>query len=178
MRRNKLLLGILLLLTISLVVLVRLGTSFSDGSVLRSSRVPFFGISNSSTSIAPFTFHNGNLAQDKVIYQESASEKHTSNNGGPAGSPTNSETERRVVRQVEFCDFNKLNGASNFTVFRVEEPQGYIDFVYKTVPEKYLREGWGCESACKIDLLVRARCSMRCYCTILLSAKGLKQAFV
>lgn len=46
-------------------------------------------------------------------------------------------------RQVEFCGFKRLGVASNFNIFRFEEPDEFIDFLYKTVPEKYLNDGWG-----------------------------------
>lgn len=30
-----------------------------------------------------------------------------------------------------------------FKIFRVEEPEEYVEYLYSIIPEKYLRDGWG-----------------------------------
>lgn len=50
------------------------------------------------------------------------------------------------IPQMEFCGFKVRDVHSYFKVFRVEEPQDYVEFMYKIIPEKYLQDGWAKEA--------------------------------
>lgn len=45
--------------------------------------------------------------------------------------------------ELEFCGMRVRDVGKYFERFRVEEPEGYVDFLYKIVPEEFLRDGWG-----------------------------------
>lgn len=47
--------------------------------------------------------------------------------------------------QVNFCGFQYKDLWSYFTVFRVEDPKSYVDYIYKIVDKKHLVGGWGSE---------------------------------
>lgn len=49
------------------------------------------------------------------------------------------------VPQTQFCGFNVRDVHTYFKIFRVEEPEDYVDFIYKYVPEEYLKDGWSGE---------------------------------
>lgn len=45
--------------------------------------------------------------------------------------------------QTEFCGYGMRDIQKRFHVFRVEEPEGYVDFLYKIIPSQILEKGWG-----------------------------------
>lgn len=45
--------------------------------------------------------------------------------------------------QLEFCGYKVRDIQTYFKVFRVEEPQEYVDFLYEIVPDEFLSAGWG-----------------------------------
>lgn len=44
--------------------------------------------------------------------------------------------------QMEFCGMRVREVGSYFTKFHFERPEGFVDFLYKILPEKFLRDGW------------------------------------
>lgn len=48
--------------------------------------------------------------------------------------------------QMQFCGFNVRDVHTYFKIFRVEEPEDYVNFIYKHVPEEYLKDGWSPEN--------------------------------
>lgn len=47
--------------------------------------------------------------------------------------------------QMQFCGFKTRDVHSYFKVFKVENPKEYVDFMYKIIPDEYLRDGWAKE---------------------------------
>ena len=45
--------------------------------------------------------------------------------------------------QSFFCGFRTYNLDEHFEIFRVEDPEGYVNFIYDHIPAKYLDSGWG-----------------------------------
>lgn len=49
----------------------------------------------------------------------------------------------RVRPQMEFCGFRRAGWKKKYRLFRVEEPDTYVDFLEEYVPAKYIDNGWG-----------------------------------
>ncbi|CDF41395.1 Carbohydrate sulfotransferase [Chondrus crispus] len=43
----------------------------------------------------------------------------------------------------EFCGYKIRDVQKVFKVFRVENPEDYVEYLYTIIPEKYLKDGWG-----------------------------------
>ena len=44
--------------------------------------------------------------------------------------------------QMQFCGFKTRDVHSYFKVFKVEKPKEYVDYMYKIIPDEYMRDGW------------------------------------
>lgn len=47
--------------------------------------------------------------------------------------------------QMEFCGFRDRDTWEHFEFFRVEEPEEYVNYLYKVIPSQYLKDGWSHE---------------------------------
>lgn len=47
--------------------------------------------------------------------------------------------------QMQFCGFRNRDVHSYFKVFKVEKPEEYVNYMYKIIPDEYLKDGWNGE---------------------------------
>lgn len=56
---------------------------------------------------------------------------------------THRKKNQHVRTQLQFCCFRYADFRNQWTVFKFEEPEKYLDYIYDTVPHEYLKDGWG-----------------------------------
>lgn len=61
----------------------------------------------------------------------------------PPGEITDVPVNPHWRPQTQFCGFNVRDVYTYFTMFRTEQPEEFVDFVYNIVPSQYLGDGWG-----------------------------------
>lgn len=56
---------------------------------------------------------------------------------------TGGHRNQHVRSQFRFCGFNYDDMYKRWTIFKFEEPKGYVDYIYNTIPHVHLDDGWG-----------------------------------